>query len=315
MSRIHEALKRAEQERSASQGHPDALPMAQAPLGENAGMAADAGSVAAVMAPSVSSSMPGLSSPFTFDTLLARCAQSTWTPDPTTMLFFHGDEQTDGTEEFRTLRSRLYQIREQRPLKKLLVTSSLPKEGKTFVAANLAQVMVRQHGRRALLIDADLRAPRLHSALGAGMTPGIAEYLLGEADEFGVMQRGPMENLFLIPSGRGVSNPAELVANGRLKFLLNRVEPLFDWIIIDSPPVVPVSDASLLANFCDGVLVVVRSNATPFDAAKKARSEFREEQLVGVVLNGINADDSPYSRYYYNSAYGKPAEKAENAER
>jgi protein-tyrosine kinase len=316
MSRIHEALKRAEQERSASQGgHAEAPPMVQTPAGESAGAMPnmEAGTATAV-APSVTPSMPGFSSPFTFDTLLARCAQSTWSPDTNTMLFFNGDEQTDGTEEFRTLRSRLYQIREQRPLKKVLVTSSLPKEGKTFVAANLAQVMVRQHGRRALLIDADLRAPRLHSALGASMTPGISEYLLGEVDEFGVMQRGPMENLFLIPSGRGVSNPAELVANGRLKFLLNRVEPLFDWIIIDSPPVVPVSDSSLLSNFCDGVLVVVRSNATPFDAAKKARSEFRDEQFVGVVLNGINADDSPYSRYYYSS-YGRPAEKAGNAER
>ena len=77
------------------------------------------------------------------------------------------------------------------------------------------------------------------------------------------MQRGPMENLFFIPSGKAMTNPGELVANGRLKFLLSRVEPLFDWIIIDSPPAVPVSDAALLANYCDGVLMVVRSNATP----------------------------------------------------
>jgi len=93
------------------------------------------------------------------------------------------------------------------------------------------------------------------------------------------------------------------VANGRLKFLLNRVEPLFDWIIIDSPPAVPVSDASLLANFCDGVLIVVRSNTTPFDIARKARQEFEDKHLVGVVLNGIEPDSSPYSRYYYGS-YG-----------
>ena len=167
------------------------------------------------------------------------------------------------------------------------------------MAANLAQVMVRQHGRRALLIDADLRGARLHQALGTSSTPGLSEYLLGESDEFSVMQRGPMENLFFIPSGRTVSNPAELVANGRLKFLLTRVEPLFDWIIIDSPPTVPVSDSSLLANFCDGVLIVVRSNTTPFDMARKARLEFQDKHLIGVVLNGIEADSSPYSRYYY----------------
>jgi len=112
-----------------------------------------------------------------------------------------------------------------------------------------------------------------------------------------------MENLFFIPAGRNVSTPAELVANGRLKILLQRVEPLFDWIIMDSPPAVPISDASLLANFCDGVLMVVRSNATPFDVAKKARQEFQGKTLIGVVLNGVNVDSS-YSRYYY-SAYAR----------
>jgi len=184
-------------------------------------------------------------------------------------------------------------------LKKVLVSSSLPREGKSFVAANLAQVMVKQHGRRVLLIDADLRGSKLHTTLGTSSSPGLADYLLGESDEYSVMQRGLMENLFFVPSGRQVPSPAELVANGRMKFLLSRVESLFDWIIIDSPPAVPVSDASLLANFCDGVLLVVRSNVTPSDSARKARLEFREKQLVGVVLNGIEPDSSAYSRYYY----------------
>src|SRR5438309_8834772 len=247
-------------------------------------------------APSAVSAIPSLSSPFTFDTLLARCAQARWSPDSKTMLFFNSDEEQGfGTEEFRTLRSRLYQMREKQALKKVLVTSALPKEGKSFVAANLAQVMVRQHGRRALLIDADLRGARLHHVLGTSATPGLSEYLLGENDEFGIMQRGGMENLFFIPSGRSASNPAELVANGRLKILLNRVEAMFDWIIIDSPPAVPVSDAGLLSNYCDGVVMVVRSNATPFDMARKARQEFRDK-LVGVVLNGIEAGSSPYDR-------------------
>src|SRR5262249_47345307 len=95
--------------------------------------------------------------------------------------------------------------------------SALPKEGKSFVAANLAQVLVRQHGRRALLVDGDLRGARLHTALGTDGTPGVSDYLLGEADEYAILQRGPMENLFFIGSGRSGTNPAELVANGRLK--------------------------------------------------------------------------------------------------
>src|SRR5438552_8772758 len=299
MSRIHEALKRAEEQRAASQG-------GQVPPSQTAEVTLSNASVEAqaVGIGSTGVTLPSFAAPFTLDTLLARCLQNNWTPDTETMLFFKAEEQGYGTEEFRTLRSRLYQTRERQVLKKVLVTSALPKEGKSFVAANLAQVMVRQHGRRALLIDADLRGARLHNVLGTSATPGLAEYLLGENDEFGIMQLGAMENLFFIPSGRSVSNPAELVANGRLKFLLTRVEPLFDWIIIDSPPTVPVSDAGLLANYCNGVLIVVRSNATPFDIARKARQEFRDTSLVGVVLNGIDVGSS-YTQYYYSS-YGHP---------
>jgi protein-tyrosine kinase len=117
----------------------------------------------------------------------------------------------------------------------------------------------------------------------------------------------------LIPAGRENDNPAELVSNGRMKFLFNKLEPLFDWIIVDSPPTAAVSDSSLLANYCDGVLLVVRSNSTPFDIARKAREEFSEKHLVGVVLNGI-AEISPYAQYYY-SAYGKTNGKGDRQTR
>ena len=289
MSRIHEALKRAEEDRAAAlAGH------------------SESGQIAEVSAKTpvtgLSSPVPSFSNQLTYEALLSRCAPCTWSPDIKTMLFYNSEEGP-GTEEFRTLRSRLYQMREKQPLKKVLVTSSLPKEGKSFVAANLAQAMVRQHGRRVLLIDGDLRAARLHLALGTALTPGLAEYLLGEVDEFGIMQRGAMENLFFIPAGRSTSNPAELVANGRLKLLLNRVESLFDWILIDSPPAVPVSDAGLMSNHCDGVLIVVRSTATPSDMARKARAEFDDKLLLGVVLNGTKHNSAEYRRYY--GAYGK----------
>jgi len=286
VSRIHEALKRAEEDRAAAQAvHLESV----VPFAVSA------------TAPSVSPlSAPG--SEFSYATVLSRCAPSSWSPDTKTMLFYNS-EQAPGTEEFRTLRSRLYQLREKRPLKKVLVTSSLPKEGKSFVAANLAQALARQQGRRVLLIDADLRASRLHLALGTSATPGLSEYLLGEADEFGIMQRGTMENLLFIPAGRSTSNPAEMIANSRLSILLGQAEPLFDWIVIDSPPAVPVSDAGLIANHCDGVLMVVRSDATPSDVARKARAEFDDKLLLGVVLNGIKRGSAEYSRYY--GAYGK----------
>ena len=317
MSRIHEALKKAEQERASSQGGPSqpdyqpsyattaAAELPMMPVAEKLPVEVGARVPGSGGVP-LTSAMPSFGSPFSLDALLARCIPQPWAPDEKTMLFFNGDDVARGSEEFRTLRSRLYHAREKMPLKKVLVTSALPKEGKSFTASNLAQVLVRQHGRRVLLIDADLRGPRLHVMLGTTSSPGLADYLQGGSDEFSIMQRGPMENLFFIPSGQEISDPAELVANGRLKLLLQRVEALFDWIIIDSPPAVPVSDASVLAKACDGVLMVVRSNATPVDMARRARQEFPDEALIGVVLNGTNMDAMPYTRYYYD-AYQKSA--------
>jgi protein-tyrosine kinase len=307
MSRIHEALKKAEQERAATLAGSVQPNFATTPVTDPPVFAEAATDVAGPSASATShAGMPAFSSPFNIDALLARCAQLEWKPDPATMLFLNGDDSARGTEEFRTLRSRLYHLREKTPLKKLLVTSALPKEGKSFTSSNLAQVMVRQHGRRALLIDADLRAPRLHLMLGTTSDPGLSDYLLGKNDEFSIMQRGPLENLFFIPSGTGATDPAELIGNGRLKQLLQRVEPLFDWIIIDSPPAVPVSDASVLAKACDGVLMVVRSNSTPIDLARKARQEFPDQALVGVVLNATRDHAIPYARYYYESYQKKP---------
>jgi protein-tyrosine kinase len=307
MSRIHDALKRAEQERATSTGthFEPAFEPSQMPGGEARENMPSLHTSAAVAMPAMSTM--AMASGFNYESLIARCPQQEWSPDPRTMLFFQADDSRVGAEEFRTLRSRLYQIREKMPLKRLLVTSALPKEGKSFVAANLAQVLVRQHGRRALVIDADLRNPGMHRHFGAPQSPGLSDYLLGECDEFAALQRGPMENLFFLPAGKSVSRAPELLANGRLKLFLQRVEPLFDWIIMDTSPVIPVSDATLVAGSCDGILMVVRSNVTPADLARRAREEFPDKLLLGVVLNGAPADKHQHSKYYYGEAVSSPA--------
>jgi len=244
--------------------------------------------------------MPSLhasAEPGTPDSTLARCQVRTWSLDPRTMISFAGPQPAQGAEEFRALRSRLYGLREKRPMKSLLVTSALPQEGRTYVAANLANVLALQPQCRVLLIDADLRSPRLHSVLGSSSTPGLSEYLLQEAEESHIVQRGTVEGLFFIPSGRSVSGPTELLGTGRLESLIELYETVFDWIVVDSPATIPVSDAGLIANACDGVLLVVRSHSTPFDIVQRARQRFREDSLAGVVLNGIEAESSPRSRY------------------
>ena len=290
MSRIHDALKKAELERAAEVGADRSAPPAGLP---EAGMTPESPVVPA---------LSGGEGPITVKALQERCSRTHWHPKPEGTLFLSAQNQGLGTEDFRTLRSRLYLARQKQPLQTLLVTSTLPGEGKTFVAANLAQVFVRQRERRALLIDADLRWSRLHLLLGAPLVPGLSEYLQGSADEFSILQQGPQGNLFFIPGGQVAPQPAELIANGRFKGLLQRLAPVFDWIVIDSPPVIPVSDASLLAELCDGMLMVVHAGSTPFDLAKKVCEQFRTKRLLGVVLNRV----APTAHYgYYYGDYGR----------
>ena len=243
--------------------------------------------------------------PLSWDLIAHRCPVQAWKPVKQMLFLASNNHGEVGTEEFRTLRSRLYHMREKRALKTILVGSALPAEGKSFVSANLAQTLARQHGKRVVLIDCDLRRSRLHEYLGVAGTPGVTDYLRGDVDEFAILQRGQMENLLFIAGGRSISNPAELIGNGRLEALVQRLGTVFEWIVIDSPPAVPVADASLISRACDGVLLVVSSGSTPFDLAQRARREFKDTPVLGVVLNRVEAG-STYVSYYY-SAYAKKA--------
>ena len=187
----------------------------------------------------------------------------------------------------------------------------MPAEGKTFVTNNLAQAIVRQHDRRCLIIDADLRCSRLHVPLGAPPSPGLTDYLLGDADEATVIQHGHEGNLCFIPGGKEVPNPSELLLNGRLKTLLERVTPIFDWVILDSPPLLPVADASLLADHVDGVILVVRAASTPTGAAERACQELQGRNVIGVVLNAVEQSQT-YGSYYY-AGYGYGQEEAKSS--
>jgi capsular exopolysaccharide synthesis family protein len=245
-----------------------------------------------------------------FDNILKNCARPNWKLDPNAIVFSHPSTTKSGAEQFRTLRSRLGQIRETFPLKTILVTSAISGEGKTFVSSNLAQVIARQRERKVLLIDGDLRRSRLHLPLGAPSSPGLSEYLRGQASELAVIQHGQEENLCFIPGGGFVPEPSELLSNGKFKILLERLAPVFDWIIVDSPPCVPVSDSLVLADHCDGVLLVVRAASTPLALAQRARQELQGRNVIGVVLNSV-AEPMAYGSYYYDGY--APIETPENA--
>jgi protein-tyrosine kinase len=308
MSRIHEALKKAEIERGeavspaaagAAEPEPDVVSPALAPPGGAPSESARGGIAAAAF------------EPITLDTIRKQCPTSQWSPDSHAVLFadLPGHSHPAGAEEFRSLRSRLYAIRERQPLQTVLVTSALPSEGKTFVTLNLARAIAQQPQRSVLVIDADLRISRVHEGVGASVAPGLTDYLRGDVDALSVLQRGRDDNFFIIPGGSHDPNPVELLGTGRLRALINRFAPVFDWIILDSPPCVFLADASLLGKVSDGVLMVVQSGVTPFDTAQKACREFQEKQVVGVVLNRVPAGLT-YGYYYYG--YGTAQQPAKN---
>ena len=237
--------------------------------------------------------------------LRQRCNRSSWKPDAGSIMLEEALDSTISHEEFRRLRSYLYDVRRKQPLRRILISSALSGEGKTFVSANLAQTMARRPNESVLVVDGDLRLSRLHRPLGAAANPGLSEYLEGAADIFSVIQRGPMDNLFFVAGGTPKTNPADLISNGRLEVFLQRLAPAFDWIVLDSPPALLVTDASLLAALCDGILLVIRAGITSVDMARKALQMFRNKPLLGTVLNG-SQPRTPYKDYYGRSPATTP---------
>jgi len=299
MSRIHEALKKAEEQRPPAWKPADPTPLG---FGDD-GIAVAAG---AMQSPR-REEMPTAGRCLRLEELRQRCIKPGWKLSPDYDVFSTKQSSALCAEQFRTLRSRLYRLREKSPIRTLLVTSTLPGEGKTFVALNLALAIARQHERRALLIDADLRASRLHVRLGAPSAPGLSDYLGGRADEFSILQADPKVELFLVPAGRPVGNPSELLANGKLKGFLNGINSVLDWVIVDAPPVLAVADAGIIAQFCDGVIVVVRAGETAHDLVKTTLQEFRGNNLLGVVLNGAN-EGADYGGHSYYAGFGMDTE-------
>ena len=210
-----------------------------------------------------------------------------WNPDWTRLVSFNGNGRGhyEGVaEQFRHVSSQLYKIRQSRPVASILISSAMSGEGRSFVAANLAHALVQQPDKRVLLIDGDMRKPSLHNLLGTSAQPGLTEYLAGAVDASTIIQRGPIRGLFFIPSGAPTADSAELLANGRLKSLIERAAR-FDWIVIDSPPTNSICDASIMAEACDGVLLVVEATKTPSALAEKAIQQFVGRPILGAVVN------------------------------
>jgi capsular exopolysaccharide synthesis family protein len=299
MSRVHDALKKAELEKEIL-GDPESSVGTMAPTAPGLRHLETTGEAANEQLAGNGESRAGQDE-LVSETFIARCSRRDWTKDPSLTRHVDARRHTIVKEEFRTLRSQLYLMRKVRPVHKLLITSPLPGEGKTFVAANLARVIAKQADTRVLLIDSDMRLSSLHTILGAPSEPGLSEYLAGDFDLTSVTQQGQPENFFFIPGGKTVTNSTELLGNGRFGLLMKKAIKIFDWIIVDSPPTIPVSDSRLLAGFCDGLLMVINAGSTPYDLAQRACENFSKDQILGVILNRVEPQQN-YGSYYY---YGK----------
>ncbi len=201
-------------------------------------------------------------------------------------------------EEMRKLTTILVQRKRAAAETTFMVTSALPGEGKTFLSVNLAWILAQAKNQRVLLIDGDLRNPSAHRMLGASRTPGLAEFLRGRAEVSHILQRGPLPNLFFLPAGDFPPNSMELLTGPALKNLLGRFSTLFDWILIDSPPVLSVSDVQLLAPLVQGIILVVGAGCSTRESGIKARDMLAGSGLLGVVLNYVEEKESYSSGYY-----------------
>jgi len=207
-------------------------------------------------------------------------------------------------ENFRTLRSNLKYIREGSDRLILLITSSVGEEGKSFITSNLSAALGLQ-GKRCVVIGADLRKPTLKSYFGRTTGAGLSEYLSGQAEMEEILQKSSDENLFLIHSGQIPPNPAELLSGRRMGELIKLLRPDFEYILIDTPPIGTISDASELFSIADAIIMVTRQDKTPVAALQQINHFFDKSSLekTVVLFNGVKSGQG-YGSYGYRFGYG-----------
>jgi polysaccharide biosynthesis transport protein len=220
-------------------------------------------------------------------------------------LFVFRQPKSPVAECVRSVRTNLLFMSPEKPLKTILITSSGPQEGKTTTAASLAATMATS-GNRTLLVDADMRRPRVHRIFGASNARGLSSLIVGEGTLDEVVQSTEVSNLYVLPCGPVPPNPAELLHTSVFKALLSEMERKFDRVIIDSPPVGVVADAVVMATSVDGTLVVLKAGQTSRDLAKRAARQLADvnARVFGAVLNDLDLENQKYGQYYYYYRYG-----------
>jgi len=271
MSRLYEALKQSEHERIGQGSFP----------GESAPMAAD-------LLRAVETESLGLEE--------IRILQPVMRPE--SRLVTLTDEHSLGAEKFRLLGARLRHLQAQRGIKKVLVTSSVVEEGKSLVAANLALTLA-QAKLRTLLVEGDLRQPSLSQLFGLGKLRGISEWGQAEESVARYLYRLNGVPLWFLPAGAVPGQPLKILQSPRLSELITQLSSWFDWIVVDSTPLLPLADVNVWARLTDGMLLVIREGRTPGKLLRKALESLDNPKLIGVVFNEATASQHRYYGRYY----------------
>ncbi|MGA2194729.1 MAG: CpsD/CapB family tyrosine-protein kinase [Bryobacteraceae bacterium] len=285
MSRVHDALRRAEGGTPAAEQPEPASPapaLEYLPLNPGA-------------APGVRLNIhPGM---------LQEVVVVPYQPAPESHLLDLNNSHETPAEEFRTLRTRLNHLQTLQPLHSVIVTSPSPAEGKTFTAVNLALAEANLAESSVLLGDFDLRRPIIHNLFQIDRAPGLSDYLTGRCTFPQALRHVQGMDLYLLPAGSPVKNPLELLNLRQVKSLFEELPRSFNWAIFDTPPLLFSADANLLATLADGAVLVVKIGATTFDNVTRAMQSLCENNVLGIVANGARASEL-YSKYtyYYSKA-------------
>ncbi len=291
VSRVHDALRRAEQ--------------AGVPLLTGRNSEPSRNSTGVISAPD--SAQADLS-------VLDQVEEISFNPAPESHLLRLDHPQETPSEEFRSLRTKLNHMQTLQNLHCLIITSPSPAEGKSFTAVNLALAQAHLAENPTLLVDLDLRRPVMHNLFQIDRSPGMTDYLLGKEPLHRVMKKVAGTNLYVIPAGSAVKNPLELLNLREVRVLFSQLPTLFNWVIMDTPPILFSADSNLLSTLADGTVLVVRIGETTIDSVTRAMQTLCENNVLGIVANGARAGELYYKYTYYYSRHEEPEENADEEE-
>jgi len=222
------------------------------------------------------------------------------------------DGESLAAEKFRFLGVRLRHLRRERPLKRLLITSTIPHEGKSMVAANLACTLARKGQQKTLLLEGDVRRPSLSQLFGLNKLHGVCELLQGENSQISNIYHLDGPGFWILPAGNTTDNPLELLQSRRLPVLMDQLNALFDWIVIDCPPILPLADTSVWSRLSDGILLVARQGTTDKRHLQQGLETIDYEKLIGAVLNCSQGSANSDHYYYYRPSTSPRNDSPEN---